>query len=170
MSENDATLKELQRRWSAETFGDIDFPEHYVFSLKAQRGNFFSMVKGLAFDDHAKSALGNIIELAGEVYQFDVQDVGTLNYLNVLETCEALDDDKTLWREESDGSKRQILVHAFQADKFTTNSGLFRMPENHYTKLLAVTGAPGQTGDFYARYHEANLTGLAFRKLWSDSN
>lgn len=148
--------------------GDIKFPNFYVRNPKNEAGNFYSMgYELLAFDEVAHNTLLNEVEVAGENYTLKVDDIDTLHALNVTETCDALDHEKTVWREEDDGGKYKVLKYAFVPEKIVTNSGLFTMAENRYTRIFAVTGAPEQHGDFYSRYHEACLTGLRFTERWS---
>jgi len=160
----------LMNTSAAESFGDIEFPEFYVHDSKKIRGNFFNIGKGIVFDDAAHSELGSIVESAGELFPVEVEQIGTLQYLNVLETNDSLDHDKSIWRDEEDNEKYVLLKYAFQPEKLRSNSGLFRIAENRYSKPLAVTGSPLQKGDFYAQYHASGLTGLSFRLLWSDED
>jgi hypothetical protein len=151
--------------------GQITFPDFYVSTPKAQVGNFYKLGYELfAYDKVANEAIRDVVNEAGEHYLLEVEDVGTLHVLNVLETCDALDHEKTVWREEDDGGKYVIMEHVFCPERIQTKSGLFKIAENRYSRIFLVAGAPNQQGDFYARYHETGLTGLTFTEIWSDEN
>lgn len=168
MSEDRTKLTPLLSRMN-NPIGDFAFPSFYVSTPKASVSNFYPIgYELLAFDEIARNALWDVIGEAGEHYSVEVEDVGTLSIFNVTETCDALDHDKSVWREEDDGEKYVVLKHVFNPERIVGKSCLFKIAENRYSKILCVTGAPNQQGDFYTRYHEAGLTGLKFTELWSD--
>ena len=154
------------------SFKDVVFPSFYIDTLKPKRGNFFGFrTSTFIFDAVAESALGKIVELAGESYVIDVEDVGQLTFLNPLETCEeALNTDETVYRRNDGKTKYGLLERVFYPDKIVTKTGLFRIPDDRYSKQYVVTESPHQELDFYKCYHENALTGLKFELMWESSD
>ena len=175
MTEDEEKTGDLIRRrdnfleGATPSIGDFDFPNYYVSVPKAKRGNFFGMGTGLwLFDEAARSALKGIVEAAGNLFKVEVEDVGTLNALEVTEVCRrAVDHERSRWRGPPDGRWRPILEYAFHEDEIDTKSGLFLVPENRFSRTFAVTDRPGSPDDFFKRYQDTGLSGLEFRLLWN---
>jgi len=165
-AEDRTNISPLARRLN-NPIGDIEFPTFYIQDLKLKRGNFFRLAHNvMAFDDVAHKALSEITAPAGENYIIDVDDFGTLNALNVTETCNGLDHTRTVW-DERDGKKICVSKYMFDPNTIKTQSGLFKLEEDLYSIVYAVTGLPNQSGDFYSSYQNANLTGLRFDEVWN---
>lgn len=166
MSDDDAFWRLTSSR--AEALGDVVFPNCYISSPKDQRGNFFNIGSGeLLFDNTALLSLESVLQGCGELHTVNVETIGTLFYYNNLQKIDALDIENTWWRKESDGSKKIILKHEFNASKLATAPCLFAIPQNRFSKLLTVTGQEGISDDFYSVYNAVGLSGLKFEKLWS---
>ena len=85
-----------------EPIEDLELPTFYVDKPKNIVANFYSFNQNLwLFDNEARLALDKSIKSAGQLFQIDVEQVGSLNVLNVLERCDrALDHSQSRWRRE----------------------------------------------------------------------
>lgn len=167
---DDTVLRQLAVK-PLPSFMDVEFPTYYIGTLKEKRGNFFRLYHyALLFDSVAKEALGNIVQLAGESYALEVEEVGQLTFVNTLETCEeALDRDKTTFRNNDLDYKTGPMDFVFNPEKITTKTGLFKIPDTFYGTQYVVSNSARQEFDFYKIYHDAGLTGLKFEMVWEQT-
>ena len=148
------------------------FPNFYIPNLKEKPGNFYSLgINSLLFDQKALEALKPSIELAGQLFPVSVEQLGTLTYCHLREMCDCLDEEKSKGPiHPATGTASPLKKFVFYPSKVHSQSGLFRIPQGLSAKIFAVTDIPSRNDDFYSLYQAAGLTGLEFRKVWSDEN
>jgi hypothetical protein len=161
---------------SADDIHEFVSPGFRLNEPEKPLGNFYFLNDtALVFDKVADEAMGNFIEAAGagntgplQLFDIEVDGVGTLYLLNVVEECNALN------RNESQivkGSWKETLALnrlVFHSQRIYSYSSLFKIHDLDYGPILTFTEKENQEHDFIRTYHEAGLAGLVFRELWSD--
>ena len=159
-------LSQLIERNGA-TLGNMNMPPGYIIDPRKKKGNFFSGPYNLLyFDSLAMKVLGAQLKAAGELNEVEVEDIGRLHALNVLETCSgALDMKNAKWDWYPNGERGGLIIPAFQSESIKTESGLFTIPEDRHSRIYAVSDPAGKSEFFYDRYMASDLKGLSFRRL-----
>ena len=126
------------------------------------------------YDEAAARVMEDFEEYAGELFSIQVDGIGTLSLVNVLEECNALNTKAS--KVITNDWQATIALNSlyFHKSRVSSLSSLFKLHELSYRPILTVSNASNekyiQEHDFYEAYHKAGLTGLRFDLLWSDTN
>lgn len=106
----------------------------------------------------------------GAYAQVAVDNGQRLNVLVVTESCNALDTERTIWRESDDGKTKTIEKFVFHTGRLGTQSGLFRLalPELDAQYVFAYSSEDESEEEFLKRYSLKNMSGLVFTEVWSE--
>jgi hypothetical protein len=140
----------------------------YVLNPTKIRGNFFNIGPGtIGFDQKVfESGMVEIFEMAGEILAIEVEDVGKLYILNVLECANCLDKGKSEIERYPNGEFRRVTQYSFHPNRLSESS-LFKIPETCKIEILTFTGLKGYEEEFKSMYEDHSFTGLSFEELWS---
>ncbi|MBS7566740.1 hypothetical protein KHS38_20210 [Mucilaginibacter sp. Bleaf8] len=140
--------------------------EWYILDSNQRSGNFFNINSGvLAFDSAVfNSDLFSILEMAGEILPIKIEDK-SLYALNVMETINMLDQEKSTFDYYDDGSKGRILKYKFH-NRIPT-SPIFKIPETLQGEILTYSKVKDKQDEFYYLYKKLEFTGLLFEELYS---
>ncbi len=89
--------------------------------------------------------------------------------LNITNCVNALDDANTEWVRAKDGSKVEIMRHAFNLDRLPSSS-LFKIPETCRGTVLTWEKHGDPSKEFKAFVEENDLKGLLFEQLWDSAD
>lgn len=127
-------------------------------------------------DDNAEypAFIRGLIDSAGGVAFFDVENASKHSVFFVTEACNALNRQSSDLVLDENGGINEIRNFVFHAGRIHTNSGLFRLGiPGIDSKYLFAYQDEKETSDedmkFYDRYHQRGLTGLEFTLVWSDA-
>jgi hypothetical protein len=139
----------------------------YVDNLKKEVGNFYEFSGGaLTFDKYTYETMGDIFEMAGEIFPLKMEEGEDLFVLNVLDCVNALDKERSVWHARG-GKRTRLKEYVFHKNRMRESS-LFKIPENNYGAVLTYSGLKDPEDEFIGRYQSLGLTGLIFEELWSD--
>ncbi len=121
-----------------------------------------------AFRRDVASELLEILEKVGELLPFYVG--GEPWYcLNVLESTDALDEEKTKYQYDDGKTKFNPIGFVFDVNKLPESS-LFKIPEDNHTNIFCIDRREikGQImGDFFYVVDKLGLTGVKFERVYS---
>ena len=159
---------------TADPIGEFTPPPYRLSSVVKPLTNFFYLNDtALIYDEAAARVMEDFEEYAGELFSIEVDSVGTLTLVNVLEECNALNGE--LSKVVADDWQATIAINSlhFHKSRISSLSSLFKLHQLSYRPILTVSNASNekyiQEHDFYKAYHKAGLTGLRFDLLWSDT-
>jgi hypothetical protein len=142
-------------------------PPIFVDKRERERGNFIHV---WGFEDFAVDAktcriLKPILEETCELLPFLPLEGEQYYRINVLNTVDCLDEQKTKWRMRPNGTKStQIEEFQFNPTRFNRHT-LFKLPKR--IGLLTVTGLGDEELEFKFLVENAGLTGLRFEEIWN---
>jgi hypothetical protein len=131
-------------------------------------GNFAHLwdLGDFAIDDRACEVLKPILESVCEFHPYLPYEGKSFHWMNVMETVDCLDEEKTKWRiGKSSGKRFAIEKYQFSPGRFT-KSTLFRLPKD--SALLALAETPDPKSEFKSIVERQELTGLKFEEIWSE--
>ena len=160
----------------ADPITNFKQPTYRLADSNTLVGNFVYLNDtALVFDDKTERLMGDFIEYAsqGEMHQLDVEAVGSLQLLNVVETINPINNQVSEWVPGSWKDTIAMNKLVFHPQRVGTLSSLFKIPELNYQPILCYSGFTDeeeypQDHDFHAFYHENAFTGLLFTEIWSD--
>lgn len=140
-------------------------PELVQFNRLENRANFMYWRAGaLCFDEVAFDAMGDILEMSGEVLPARLQGEDVY-ILNVTEICAALDPNASEWRVSSrTGERLSVVRPVFRWDMFSVST-VFKLVDTCRADIYTVTGVTDEEDEFIGRYRARGLTGLEFDLL-----
>jgi hypothetical protein len=86
----------------------------------------------------------------------------------VVAVCNALNKDECTAVADSWKKTIELNQLVFRSNRIYSHSSLFKIPDLGYRPVLTYTDRVEDGPDFISSYHEAGLTGLCFRELWSE--
>ncbi|MCA9041113.1 MAG: hypothetical protein KDA65_12245 [Planctomycetaceae bacterium] len=146
-------------------------PDIYCDSPECKRGNFFYLfgIPGaFVLDTHAKVELADLLEPAGELLPFYLDDE-PMYLFNILECLNVLNEEKSdCTYFKSTKRLQEINKYTFNRKGFNDTT-LFKIPETSRTDMYTYTGMGKRLEDtFKGRVEKCGLTGLIFTEIWDD--
>jgi hypothetical protein len=147
-------------------------PPCYPENLMKPRPDFWPCVMPATFA-LASNALGlkgrarpivTFLDQSCEVLPLKCEGVGKLLLCNVTHVVNCLDKTKS---EPFPDMPGQFLRLVFHPKRF--GYSLFRIPETRMGEILCVEGLSDPEDEFKATVEKLGLTGLRFKRIWSDS-
>jgi hypothetical protein len=141
-------------------------PPVFIVYPRRPRGDFLNANDSvLITSPRATEVLYHQLSWAGEVLPLPYDDE-IFGVLNVLKCIDALDQEKTRFRDdEQPGASHEIVRYAFRPERFVETS-LFKIPETN--QIFVLEGANDFEMEFREAVTMANLRGLIFTEIWND--
>ena len=140
----------------------------FVEKPERQKGNFAHLwgFEDFAIDSRACEILRPILEQTCELLPFLPYEGHQYYRVNILNTVDCLNQEKTKWRMRPNG-KRSNGIEEFQFDLTRVgHHSLFKLPKR--TGLLTTSGLETGGPEFKSLIEGAGLTGLKFEEVWSE--
>lgn len=161
---------------TADSVNNISFKSVEVLRKNAKHHtNFFNLNDtALVYDEIAAKVMDEFIEYAGDLHKLQVDELGELTLVNILEDCNPLNKAASTIDSKSWEESVKLNNIIFHKNRVHSLSSLFKIPDFNYLPILTFSDASTerhvQEHDFFKAYHSAGLSGLEFKLLWSEDN
>lgn len=146
----------------------------YIANTRKPKGDFYATsLDVLICNDRAYRALFSILFTDScQILPVRLErSEESFHLINLLDCCNALDYDKTVWRLYDDGVKGSIKEPHFLKNRIGSSSTLFKIPEFKGGVIFTFTDPSiAKEETFKGLYEMSGLTGLDFYLTWSDEN
>jgi hypothetical protein len=142
-------------------------PEVYVLRPPPIAGDFYGLEAApvFAIEHGVLDAVAEFVALAGELLRLLPYEGKEYSLLNVTESVDALDHDRTEYRHaESSGRPLWIDRYVFHPRRFT-GSSIFRL-SGARSRIFCYEGLKEPEAEFKPFVEMSGLRGLSFREVW----